>query len=193
MNSVQINLIYFGRIAESKNIDVAIKVLSVLKKKGYPAKLDLIGGYSDEYKNFLDSIKKGEGLSDEDVIFHGAQSLEYISAKLRKAHYFIFPSKEKKEGHSNSLTEAMAFGVVPIVSNAGFNESICGDKHLVVYEFTPQAFAQKVMDIEQAGEWEYFSHFVYKRVIERFTEIQARDELKKVLNYIGISHKEKVL
>lgn len=191
MNNVQINLIYFGRIAESKNVDVIIKVLSILVNSGLSAKLDLIGGYSDEYKKYLDSCRRAEGLSEEDVVFHGAHSLDYISKYLNKAHYFIFPSQEKKEGHSNSLTEAMAFGVVPIVSNAGFNESICGDLRLVVYEFSPQAFAQRIMDIEQEGVWQELSQFVYKRVIDRFTEMQAIDELKKVLHYIGIGHKEK--
>ena len=84
----------------------------------------------------------------------------------------------------------MAFGVVPIVSNAGFNESICGDMRLVVNDLSPQAFAQRIMDIEQEGVWQELSQFVYKRVIDRFTEMQALDELKEVLHYIGIGHKE---
>ena len=98
MNNVQINLIYFGRIAESKNIDVIIKVLSILIKSGFPAKLDLIGGYSDEYKNYLDSCRKEVGLSEEDVFFHGAQTLDYISRNLKKPTILFFHHRKKKKG-----------------------------------------------------------------------------------------------
>ena len=61
----------------------------------------------------------------------GQQPFERICDELQKAHFFVFPSQEKMEGHSNSLTEAMTFGVVPIVSAAGFNASIVGKNYNV--------------------------------------------------------------
>ena len=76
----------------------------------------------------------------------------------------------------------MAFGVVPIVSSAGFNQSICGDDRLVVSEFSEMGFANKIMEIESSDKWDYFSHFVYNRVIANFTEIQALESLKQVIN-----------
>lgn len=176
-----INLIYFGRITESKNIDVVIKVLSILIKNGYQAKLDLIGGCSDDYKHLLIKYVNDEQIEEGTVFFHGKQAFDYISKLLSSAHYFVFPSKEKKEGHSNSLTEAMAYGVVPIVSKAGFNESICGNTRLVVSDFTAQGFADKIIEIEKAGEWSCFSHDVYERVVNNYTEVQALENIKKVL------------
>ena len=163
-----------------------IKVLSILIRNGYQAKLDLIGGYADEYMHRLKSCEKSEQIPNGTVIYHHAQPLSYITERLKCAHYFVFPSQEKKEGHSNSLTEAMAYGVVPIVSKAGFNESICGDPKLVVSEFSPQGFANRIMDIEKSGKWDSLSQFVYNRVIERFTEVQAINELKTVLDSLSI-------
>lgn len=186
MNRGVINLIYFGRITESKNVDVIIIALSILLKNGFQAKLDLIGGYSEEYIQRLKSCEESVQIPHGKVVYHGAQPLSYIAEKLKSAHYFLFPSQEKKEGHSNSLTEAMAFGVVPIVSKVGFNESISGDPKLVVSEFSPQGFADRIMEIEATGQWDRLSLFVYNRVVERFTEVQAIDELKGVLNSLSI-------
>ncbi len=181
MNREPINLIYFGRITESKNVDVVIKVLSILIQAGYHAKLDLIGGCSQDYKRFLIKCEEKESIPVGKVCFHGKHDFDYISKLLTAAHYFVFPSTERKEGHSNSLTEAMAFGVVPIVSRAGFNESICGDNRLVVGEFTPQGFADRIIEIETMGEWDKWSHYVYKRVVDNYTEKQALMNLKQVV------------
>jgi len=187
MNKDVINLVYFGRITESKNIDIIIKTLSFLIKNGFNANLDLIGGCSDEYKQKLEYLMATEDIPQEKIFFHGAQSFDFISNKLRFARYFLFPSKEKKEGHSNSLTEAMAYGVVPIVSKVGFNESICGHPRLVVKEISPECFACRIMDIEQTGEWDYFSHYVYNRVIDHFTEEKALETIKKVIKCLNIN------
>lgn len=189
MNKGQINLIYFGRITESKNVDVVIKVLKILIKNGLPARLDLIGGSSDNYVHLLKKCIHNEQIPEEKVCFHGKQDFEYISKLLSCAHYFVFPSTEKKEGHSNSLTEAMAYGVVPIVSKAGFNESICGDQKLVVSNFSPNGFAERIIEIEKAEEWTQLSHYVYERVINNYTEIQAIEKIKKVLAALRINQR----
>lgn len=186
MNKGQINLIYFGRITKSKNINVIIKVLAIIIQHSHKAHLDLIGGYADGYKRELDAVIKKECLPAGSVEFHGSQSLDYIADKLRCAHYFLFPSEEIKEGHSNSLTEAMAYGVVPIVSNAGFSASICGDDRLVVPCISPEEFARRIIEIENLGNWESISHFVYNRVVNRYTEVQALDEIKEVIKSLDI-------
>ena len=38
-------LIYFGRVSESKNVDVVIKVAYELEKAGYKTSTTVIGGY----------------------------------------------------------------------------------------------------------------------------------------------------
>ena len=127
-----IKLLYFGRVSEMKNVDVVIETAAELERRGYRTLTTLIGGYTDEYKEKLDSMITECGLQLDKVRILGRQPFEKICDELQKAHFFVFPSQEKMEGHSNSLTEAMTFGVVPVVSTAGFNASIVGKPELVV-------------------------------------------------------------
>lgn len=165
----QIKLIYFGRVTKTKNVDVIIKVLALLQKAGVNAVLDIIGGFNNGYKGYLDDIAKQENVVDY-VTYYGRKPFNFIAERLRLSHYFLFPSTEQQEGHSNSLTEAMGCGVVPIVSIAGFNASICGNQDLVISEINPKDYADKILKIEKENRWGYYSDFVYKRVIGNYTE-----------------------
>lgn len=164
-----VKLIYFGRVTESKNVDVVIKVLALVRNAGIEAGLDIIGGYNEQYKAVLDNITQEERVA-EHVIFYGRKPFDFIAEKLRLSHYFVFPSSEKQEGHSNSLTEAMGCGVVPIVSTAGFNRSICGMDTLVVDNLDANSFAHVIINIEQNDKWRYYSDKVYSRITDNFTQ-----------------------
>lgn len=164
-----VRLIYFGRVTEAKNVNIIIETLSYIRNAGLEATLDIIGGYNEEYKNKLDSIASNNNVTDY-VTFYGRQSFDFISQKLREAHYFVFPSTEKEEGHSNSLTEAMGCGVVPIVSTAGFNVSICGNRDFVVEDVNADDFSSRIIDIEKNHKWEDYSDFVYKRILNNYTQ-----------------------
>lgn len=175
-----IKLIYFGRITEQKNVDVIIETLALVRKQGINAILQLIGGYDESYYRLL--INKIEELQLNDFVeFFGRRPFCFIAEKLRDAHYFIFPSEEKQEGHSNSLTEAMGCGVVPIVSTAGFNASICGFSELVIDTISPEKFADKVVEIENGYSWGKWSEKVYQRIIENYTQ---KIISKKLISYI---------
>ncbi|HLT88884.1 MAG TPA: glycosyltransferase [Sphingobacterium sp.] len=183
-DDLQLNLIYFGRIAESKNVDVIIEVFSHVSNKYPQAKLNLIGGYSNEYKCRLDAQLSAKNLRQDQVIFHGRQDFDYIHAELIKSHYFIFPSIETREGHSNSLTEAMGVGVVPIVSNAGFNASICGQDDLVIKTLQADLYAECLFSIEESLQWEIISDTVRKRVAENYTEKLISERLITEVNLL---------
>lgn len=175
-----VKLIYFGRVTESKNIDIVIEILNIIHKAGIEATLDVIGGYNKTYKQTLDEKVSYLNMA-EYITFYGHQPFDFIAEKLRSSHYFVFPSTEKQEGHSNALTEAMGCGVVPIVSTAGFNVSICGNRDLVVENIDAKQFAQHIINIEKNGKWEEYSNFVYNRVLNNFTQEIVR---KKLINDI---------
>lgn len=164
-----LRLIYFGRVTKSKNIDIIIKTLAVVRNTGFDAFLDIIGGYDDKYKTQLDAVTDKMDVKSY-VTFYGRKDFSFIAERLKISHYFIFPSQEKQEGHSNSLTEAMGCGVVPIVSPAGFNVSICGDDNLVVYEMDAEHYAKKIIEIENAGKWKEYSSKAYERVGKHYTQ-----------------------
>ncbi len=172
----QIKLLYFGRVVPEKNVDVVIKTASLLKQKGFDVVLNIIGGCSAEYQKVLNNVISDEKIEDI-VTFYGRKTFPFIAEILHKSHYYIFPSSEANEGHSNSLTEAMGCGVVPIVSKAGFNESICGNTDLVADNLFPQTYMSIIEKIEREGKWGTYSNFCYNRVINNYTQSIVKSKL----------------
>lgn len=164
-----VKLIYFGRVVPDKNIDFIIQVCRQLNSLNVKCALDIIGGYEESYHQELTSSIGKYNLTG-DVIFHGRMDFALIYQQLKTAHFFIFPSKEKREGHSNALTEAMGCGVVPIVSTAGFNASIVGNPELVMPEFNSHLYAQKIKQIWLEKRWHNLSDSVHQRIINNYTE-----------------------
>lgn len=177
-----VRILYFGRVSESKNVDVVLNTAAIVKENGYPIHVTVIGGYTEDYKKQLDAVMVKANLSNDEVSFLGQQPFEVISDELQKAHFFVFPSQEKMEGHSNSLTEAMTFGVVPVVSMAGFNASIVGNRELVVEQINERAFANVVLKVLKEGTWGEYSKTVYDRVKENYTEDRVRRNILEALD-----------
>ncbi len=171
-------LVYFGRIVQEKNIDMMLEICRILYERGMSPTLDLIGGCSDEYKQELEKNISETGIAD-DVRFWGRKEFDEFFPYLKTCHFFLFPSNEPREGHSNSLTEAMGCGIVPIVSDAGFNRQVIDDDRLVMTATEAVSYADAISKIWASGEWEIYSRKVYSRVSSHFTENKARIILAK--------------
>lgn len=173
----QCRLVYFGRISPAKNIDVMVDICRILHGKGLSVALDLIGGCSGSYKAELDDKIRRSGIQGDSIRFWGRRELEDFSCYLKTCHFFLFPSDEPREGHSNSLTEAMGCGIVPVVSDAGFNRQVVDDDALVVSGTDASRYADIVHWIWTTGQWEDYSRWMYSRIAENFTESRARETL----------------
>lgn len=169
------NLVYFGRVVPAKNITFIIDVCDKLKQVGFDFNIEIIGSLkgNDEYVNRLKSMIDHFNIADE-VSMPGPIKTDNLFALLLNKHFFIFPTIEDREGHSNSLTEAMSRGVVPIVSNIGFNKSIVNDEDLVIDIFDPQLYADKIISIWQSGKWSTLSKRNYDIIDTLFTEAGAK-------------------
>lgn len=178
-----INVIFVGRIVPDKNVDFIVDVCNEVIKNKLKVKLHLIGSSEESYFKLLENKIKKYDLNDS-VIFHGRMEFKDIYHYLKSSHFFVFPSKEKREGHSNALTEAMGCGVVPIVSDAGFNRSISGDDNLVINDFDPSTYALKVVDIWKNGLWSEYSNQVYSRTINNYTESIVKKKLENAYSTI---------
>ncbi|HZH74326.1 MAG TPA: glycosyltransferase family 4 protein [Mariniphaga sp.] len=180
--SSKIELVYFGRLAKSKNIDLIIQTCSELQKQNVNFNLELIGKGDRKYIEHIKELCEYNNLSDKINITPPVKH-QLLKQKLNKKHFFLFPSNEKREGHSNALTEAMSLGVVPVCSNAGFNAEIVGDNNLIVSEFTPLSYASVVNNIWKAGQWKQYSSSVANRIKKNYTEQIVEDILVKAYNY----------
>lgn len=177
-----INLVYFGRISPTKNIDIVISTFVLLRKKYGNIQLDIIGNCSDE--QYLNTIKTtiNESGYEKSVHIYPACNHDQLKKYLSDKHFYIFPSTEPHEGHSNALTEAMAWGVIPIATPQGFNRSVINDKRLIVQELNPNKFANIISSIIDNQEIEKYSHQVYDRISNNYTDIIISHKLKNEYN-----------
>lgn len=173
----KIELVYFGRVNESKNIPFIIEICEELYSKKANFHLEIIGAYTNEYFDFLNKKIEKAGLQSY-ISFLPPINFDELKQKLKKKHFFLFPTNEKREGHSNSLTEAMIFGVVPIVSDRGFNRTIVNNEQLVVSNEVSHLYAAIVLEIWNKLKWSEISRQMYERVINNYTEKKAVETLK---------------
>jgi glycosyltransferase involved in cell wall biosynthesis len=174
-----VHLVYFGRVNESKNISFIIEVCSHLKGK-INFDLEIIGSATDEYLQFLKKLIEKNGMQ-EIVKFTPPIDFNTLQGILRQKHFFVFPTKEKREGHSNSLTEAMVFGVVPVTNNNGFNRTVLNNDKLILSYDNPESYSDAIFNIWNSGRWSFYSEFVYKRVVDNYTEQKVTNTLESVL------------
>ncbi len=177
IHSKKIELVYFGRFSPSKQIDFIVDICACLKQKNSNFHIELIGELDMTYssfddRSFLQKVKKkiDENKLEDVISFSSSKNHADLMKILSRKHFFLFPTKEKREGHSNSLTEAMACGVVPLASTYGFNKSIIGIEKLVIETFDASLYAERVLSIWQSGEWASLSEEVYEKVLNNYTE-----------------------
>lgn len=182
-NLKKIQLVYFGRVNENKNILFLVNICKELKHK-IDFELEIIGAYSDHYHDLLIKHIEDAQLGKQIKLFP-PKKFQDLKEILKKKHVFLFPTKESREGHSNSLTEAMAFGVVPLVSDQGFNRTVLSNDTLVVNAAEPGEYAKRIIEIGKPEHWETYSHGVHQRVLDNYTE---KIVLKTLCSVYAINH-----
>lgn len=181
----KLNLCYFGRVTPEKNVDVVIKAFNLLCQKYDDVYLTIIGGsgYSEQYVKDIDAMIEASPYKLH-ITRKGLTPFAEIKGIMQSQHFFVFPSKERCEGHSNSLNEAMAQGLVPVVSDYHFNRAIVGDDRLIVDGYEPQAYAEKIMTIRETMDLKELSVKMRDRVRGTFSHdvVNKRiyEELKKI-------------
>jgi len=124
-----------GRLCHHKNYDFLFKVISKIKnRENY--RLYILGNGPDEHK--LKCLAKSLCI-EETLVFCGL--VNNVDEYLATADFFVLPSKT--EGLSNALLEAMAFGVVPVVSD------IPGNRFVVANENSAGVIAK----VNSTDEW----------------------------------------
>ena len=96
----QLAVIYVGRIAPEKNIDLAVRAFRRLQKINTRARFILVG--DGPYRSQLEA-------EHQDFVFCGMQRDEALAAHYASADLYLFPSVTETFG--NVLLEAMASGL----------------------------------------------------------------------------------
>lgn len=115
------NIFYFGRITKAKGISIMLDTIKLLDKR---FKLYLAGPFDQDFNI--------EMLNQKRVEYLGFMTPIQLQETMRRMHFFIFPTRHSGEGQSNSLIEAMSNGLIPIVSNQGFNAEVVAENGRVI-------------------------------------------------------------
>ena len=159
---------YVGRIVADKGIEVLLQAARLLRARGLPVGVRIAG---DGDPRYLARLQRES--ASEDVQWLGPLREVEVIDLLRRAHFFVFPTRYYGEGQSNSLTEAMACGCVPIASRHGFNEAVVGEPALTVpSDAGPEAYADAV-DAIWPARWPALSARMQRRAREQFSTTAA--------------------
>lgn len=172
-----LRILFAGQLNRSKGVDRVIEVCDELVKKGFDVVLDVAGdGFErSAFEKFaIESDLNGR------VIFHGMVSRVKLNELYANAHIILFPSAS--EGWPKVLSEAMAFGVVPVASNVSsipqvLNELDCG---LAIPPFDIDTMVEEVISlIENPDMWKNFSvncstgakNFTYELYVDQISSL----------------------
>ncbi len=107
-----LRLLFVGAVARYKGVDQALRVVALLASQGIELTFDLVGD-GDE-RGSLGALAEELGISRL-VRFHGGLPRGDLGTHYARAHVMLFPSRS--EGWPKVLSEAMAYGVVPVASD----------------------------------------------------------------------------
>ncbi|MCB0008444.1 MAG: glycosyltransferase [Anaerolineales bacterium] len=107
-----LNLLFVGALNRAKGVPQVLAIAAQLRQQALPFTLHLLGD-SDE-RTAYESETRQQGTADA-ITFHGWLPKDALADFYAKAHFLLLPSKT--EGWPKVLSEAMAHGVVPLVSN----------------------------------------------------------------------------
>lgn len=143
-----LNLIYFGRLSRLKNIELIIDIFNeVTSRIDIPISLSIIGNpESDEYFDLIQK-KIGRCSSRNCIILRSRCPHDVLKTYLGDKHFYIFPTQENGEGHSNALTEAMTWGIIPIATNQGFNRDVIDCDELIVENLSVASFSNTIIQL----------------------------------------------
>jgi glycosyltransferase involved in cell wall biosynthesis len=104
-----LHLLFVGRVETSKGAGRVLQIARELKKRGLDFMVDFIGDGPE--RPALEAWSEEHGLASS-LAFHGWLPRPALAEFYARAHFLVFPSDS--EGWPKVLSEAMAFGAVPI-------------------------------------------------------------------------------
>ncbi|MGZ0015666.1 glycosyltransferase family 4 protein [Yeosuana sp. AK3] len=119
-NNIEINILYLSNMIKEKGYDTVLNLAKQLKaQSNKTVKFHFAGGwFSYKDKVFFNNYIKENKL--ENIIeYHGLVQGKEKDNLLKKANFFVFLSRYKKEVFPLSVLEALSYGLPVLAFNAG--------------------------------------------------------------------------
>lgn len=165
----RINLLFYGRCEDNKHVDMIVETAALIQKAIPSVFLTIVGNGQQSYIDMIKNKMKRE-LKEGTFSYLPGCKHEELPSLLVDKHFYIFPSTQPREGQSNSVTECMAYGIIPIASSQGFNRSTIGDNRLIVEELKAQAYADRIIEIIKTSSFKRYSEQVFEQFKNNFTQ-----------------------
>ncbi|MBC1975238.1 glycosyltransferase [Listeria booriae] len=176
-----VNFLSIGRLTEKKGMDVAIKTMYELKKRGLRISLEIIG--EGALRNDLEALIINKNLENE-VTLLGWQSQTEVKQYIEKADFVLQLSKTAsdgdKEGVPVALMETMARGKLVISTHhSGIPELITNNKHgWLVAEDSVSETTEKIIEVIHHPEiWAQISEQARNKIHHEFNIKKLNDTL----------------
>lgn len=144
------NFVYWGRLQAEKNLGLALDVFAAVHRLLPEATFDIIGPDRGALAG-LQARVAALGLGDA-VRFPGALPQEALLARARNYSFYLQTSLF--EGMAMSVIEAMAMGLVPVVTPVGEIPSYCQDGRTGIHVTSPEETAQRIVAIvDKPAAW----------------------------------------
>lgn len=174
-------LLFVGRLEAAKGVGVALQVARTLLGGGLKFEFHLVGDGPE--RPVFERYVQQNGLSSC-VHFHGWQPRPALAEYYTQAHFLIFPSSAS-EGWPKVLSEAMAYGVVPLAGAVSSIPQILAETGagMALPPHDPKSYLVAMMDyIKHPEKWQEASlagmkaalRFTYERYLENVKEIFSR-------------------
>ena len=179
----RINLLFYGRVEENKHVDLIVEAVSIIQKSLPNVYLSIVGNGKQDYIEHIKEMMNLLLIPNTYCYTPGCKH-EALPALLEDKHFYIFPSTQPREGQSNSVTECMAYGIIPIASPQGFNRSTIGDDRLIVDKLDAEEYANRIIEIVKNEQVKELAHHVYTRFCENYTDSVVFNRTLTVYNEI---------
>ena len=171
----QLQLLYVGRFAFNKGIDVLLETISNLHRDGYKSKLTFhIVGKGPLFEKYTHEYQL------ENVVYEGFASEERLKELYETSDLFVFPTLF--EGMPTVVLEAMVHGMPVVVSNTGAIAELVDRKNgYLVDAGNKRAFKTAIQSYYQLSSEDKrkMSETSRARVMDNFTwEIVGRKHIE---------------
>jgi len=128
------NIMYVGRIAPLKKVDVLVEAAKILDREGIDFVLDIYGTAAAKDNHYFEELKKTSvTLQDKGKLFFRGAVPNTQTPLIFNAH-LVSVNLTPKGNYDKTVLEGMACGTLPLVSSSAFNDIIPAEFRFKEYD-----------------------------------------------------------